>query len=118
MAGLKVTPCFLVGSAVLEFISSKLIIQRVLNGVCVNALIDTGSVKSSVSKDTLTCIQLPPCLQSSSHNCVSITSQPLQIEGTAHLTLSIPSNDICFIQVISLRPLPFASHYNVFMVTL
>ena len=50
-------------------------------------------MKSFVSQDTFTCIQPSPCLQSSSQNCISITGQPLQIEGTAHLTLLIPGNN-------------------------
>ena len=51
---------FLVGSAVSESIPSQPIIQCVLGGVCINALIDAGSMKSFVSKDISNCIQPPP----------------------------------------------------------
>ena len=46
-AGLKVTPAFFLnGSALSGSIPSQPIIQCVLGGVCVNALLDTGSNKS------------------------------------------------------------------------
>ena len=68
------------------------LVQCVLSGVCVSALIDTGSMKSFVSKRVFHSIQPPPYLQSSPQTCISITWEPLQIEGTTHLPLIIPGN--------------------------
>ena len=49
-------------------------------------------MKSFVSKSIFQSIQPPPSLQSSPQTCISITGEPLQIEGTTHLPLVIPGN--------------------------
>ena len=83
---------FVVGSVVSGSIPPQPLVQCVLGGVCVSALIDTGSMTSFVSKRVFHSIQPPPYLQSSPQTCISITGEPLQIEGTTHLPLIIPGN--------------------------
>ena len=61
-----------------------------LGGVDVHALIDTGSMKSFVSKHIFDKMRPLPVISNSISSCISITGEPLKIEGTIHTQLSFP----------------------------
>ena len=67
-------------------------IQCQLGGVDVHALIDTGSMKSFVSKTVFDGMRPLPVLKNSNSTCIGITGEPLHVEGTIHTELSFPSS--------------------------
>ena len=68
-----------------------------LSGVQVQALVDTGSMKSFVSQDLFDKIrpkqQMQATHQRSLDHWNSITGEPLPVEGTVQASLSFPGND-------------------------
>ncbi len=66
-----------------------------LGGIDVHALIDTGSMKSFVSKSVFDRLLPRPVLGQNTHNCVSITGQPLDIAGITQLEMSFPGSSSC-----------------------
>ena len=69
---------------------SQPLIKCVLGGVDVHALIDTGSMRSFVSKHISDKMRPLPGISNSISSCISITCEPLKIEGTIHTQLSFP----------------------------
>ena len=72
-------------------ISKRPLVLCNLGGVDVHALIDTGSMKSFISQHVFERLLLQPVLAQTTHKCVSITGQPLDIAGTTQLDMSFPS---------------------------
>ena len=56
----------------------------------VRALLDAGFMKSFISQEIFTQLCPKPVLAKNSHNCVSITGQPLVIAGSTQLELFFP----------------------------
>ena len=69
------------------------LIQCLINGFNVPALIDTGSMKSFVSQDVFDLIKPIPVWIGGPHQCVGITGQPFDICGAIQLDLSFSSDD-------------------------
>lgn len=68
-------------------IPSQPLIMCQLGGVDVHALIDTGSMKSFVSKTVFDRMRPLPVLHRDSPNCIGITGEPLQVAGTIQADL-------------------------------
>ena len=75
----------------MELSPSQLLIQCNLAGVNVNALIDTGSMKSFLCRGVFDKILPKPPLAPCESNCIGITGKPLSIDGSAQARLSFPN---------------------------
>ena len=69
---------------------SQPLIQCTLAGVSVSALIDTGSMKSFMSRAVFDKILPTLTLATFNSNCIGVTGQPLSIDGSAQARLSFP----------------------------
>ena len=77
------------GAPLSSFPQQPLVICKV-NGVLVRALIDTGSMKSFISSRVYAELRpRPPIDVFASNSCVSITGQPLSVEGVVHASLEL-----------------------------
>ena len=71
-------------------ISNRPLVLCNLGGVDVHALIDTGSMKSFITQHVFEILLPQPVLAQTTHKCVGITGQPLDIAGTTQLDMSYP----------------------------
>ena len=69
---------------------SQPLIKCALGGVDAHALIDTGSMKSFVSKHVFDQMRPLPVIRNSISSCISTTGEPLKIESTMYTQLSFP----------------------------
>ena len=69
-----------------------------LGGVDVQALVDTGSMKSFISERVFKKFSQSNVLSPAPSNCIGITGRPLDIAGIVHLEFSFPG-------VLSIRTL-------------
>ena len=77
------------GAPLSSFPQQPLVLCKV-NGVLVRALIDTGSMKSFISSRVYAELRpRPPIDVFAGNSCVSITGQPLSVEGVVHASLEL-----------------------------
>ena len=77
------------GAPLSSFSQQPLVLCKV-NGVLVRALIDTGSMKSFISSRVYAELRpRPPVDVFTGNSCVSITGQPLSVEGVVHASLEL-----------------------------
>lgn len=66
---------------------SQPLIKSASGGVDVHTLIDSGSMNSFVSKHVFDQMRPLQVISNSISSCISITGEPLKIEGTIHTLL-------------------------------
>ena len=84
-------PCIFTVS---NLVSNQPLICYSLGGVLVQALIDTGSMKSFITRQIYEQLRSKQEVQSNAQRCYGITGQPLPVHWTVQTTLSFPNNPI------------------------
>ena len=77
-----------------NLVSNQPLICCSLGGVLVQALIDTGSMKSFITRQIYEQLRPKQEVQPTAQRCYGITGQPLPVHGTVQTTLSFPNNPI------------------------
>ena len=77
-----------------NLVSNQPLICCSLGGILVQALIDTGSMKSFITRQIYEQLRPKQEVQPTAQRCYGITGQPLPVHGTVQTTLSFPNNPI------------------------